>query len=469
MRALLVALIVFGSLPFILRRPYIGILVWCWLSYMNPHRLAYGWAQIFNFAEIVAIATLLSMAMAKEGYRIPLTPLTLVWGVFIAWMGLTTYSAFVPEPAVSAYIKILKIQFTTFLTIMVMTDKHRLNLLLGVITLSIAFFGIKGGVFTLVGSGENRVWGPAGGFIEENNALGLALLMVLPLLHYLRSQVPKPWQKRALLTAMVLTGLAALGTYSRGAMIGATATLLFFFLKSESKVRAGVALVLIVPALVLFMPDKWVKRIETIFEPTHRSMAEWSEITGYDPPIASRDVFGFWPPDTSAVGRVNAWNYSVNVANASVTGGGLESWTDATFALYSPVPQDVHAAHSIYFSVLADHGWFGLFLFLLIGLLMWRNANWVIRRCDSLPEFKWLAQMCRMIQVGTVAYATGGAFLSLSYFDLFWHFVGITVIARRIVEQHLEKERQTNPRRPEQFGQVAVALPPGKHIRRGAP
>ncbi len=30
------------------------------------------------------------------------------------------------------------------------------------------------------------------------------------------------------------------------------------------------------------------------------------------------------------------------------------------------IHEDVHAAHSIYFTILADHGWIGLFLYLLI-------------------------------------------------------------------------------------------------------
>ena len=39
MRDLLVTGIVFGVLPFVFKRPWIGILLWSWLGYMNPHRL----------------------------------------------------------------------------------------------------------------------------------------------------------------------------------------------------------------------------------------------------------------------------------------------------------------------------------------------------------------------------------------------------------------------------------------------
>ena len=42
MRDMFVTGIIFGLLPFVFRRPWLGILLWSWLGYMNPHRLAWG-------------------------------------------------------------------------------------------------------------------------------------------------------------------------------------------------------------------------------------------------------------------------------------------------------------------------------------------------------------------------------------------------------------------------------------------
>jgi hypothetical protein len=58
MRDLLVTAIVFGVLPFIFKRPWIGIMLWCWLGYMNPHRLAYGFAYNFPFVMVAFLATI---------------------------------------------------------------------------------------------------------------------------------------------------------------------------------------------------------------------------------------------------------------------------------------------------------------------------------------------------------------------------------------------------------------------------
>ena len=45
MRDLLITIIIFGSIPFIFQRPYVGILMWTWISLMSPHRLGWGMAN----------------------------------------------------------------------------------------------------------------------------------------------------------------------------------------------------------------------------------------------------------------------------------------------------------------------------------------------------------------------------------------------------------------------------------------
>ena len=66
MRDIALTLIFFSFLPFVFARPYIGIYIWTWLSLMNPHRLTYGFAFTFPFAQITAIVTLISMLASKE-------------------------------------------------------------------------------------------------------------------------------------------------------------------------------------------------------------------------------------------------------------------------------------------------------------------------------------------------------------------------------------------------------------------
>ena len=66
MRDLLVALIVFGAIPFVVKRPFWGIVLLAGLGYMNPHRLCYGFMFNMPVLMIVALVTLIAMLNSKE-------------------------------------------------------------------------------------------------------------------------------------------------------------------------------------------------------------------------------------------------------------------------------------------------------------------------------------------------------------------------------------------------------------------
>ena len=60
-------------------------------------------------------------------------------------------------------------------------------------------------------------------------------------------------------------------------------------------------------------------------------------------------------------------------------------------------------------------------------------------------QLKEINHLAKMIQVSLLAYFSGGAFLSLSYFDLPWHLVSLVVLLEKIVsEQTLGKKTVPN-------------------------
>ena len=79
-----------------------------------------------------------------------------------------------------------KIQLMVFVTMMLMQSKERIDQLVWVMAMSIAFYGVKGGIFTIVHGGVYHVRGPEGSFIGGDNEMGLALIMTIPLLRYLQ-------------------------------------------------------------------------------------------------------------------------------------------------------------------------------------------------------------------------------------------------------------------------------------------
>ena len=400
MRDLLVTAIIIGSIPYILKRPWLGVLMWSWIGYMNPHRLTWGFAYDMPFAQIIALVLFTAILMDKEKKQFPPSDGMLwVWGAFIAWMALTSTFALFSDSAWGQYIKILKIQAITFLTILLITDQKKIDYLIWVIVLSIGFYSVKGGLFTILTGGVSRVYGPPGSFIEENNSLALATLMIIPLIVYLYRIRPEKWMKAGLALAVVLSLASALGSQSRGALLSIIAVGGYFWWISRYKVATGFVLLLLAIVGFNFMPETWHTRMDTIQN---------------------------YQQDESAMGRINAWWYCFNVANDRITGAGLNSWKLESFVTYAPNPLMVHAAHSIYFSVLGDHGWIGLILFLTIIWMAWRNLSWVIKHAPNTH----MAYLSSSIKVSLVAYMSGGAFLSLSYYDLPWHLYAISILLR---------------------------------------
>jgi probable O-glycosylation ligase (exosortase A-associated) len=414
MRDLLVTAVIFGTLPFILWRPYIGVLVWTWLAFMNPHRLTWGFAYDMPFALIVALTTLFAVLASREEKKIPWTRESVVLLIFVGWMVLTTFFAAYPTLAWPQLEKVIKIQVMIFVTLMLMRTKERINLMVWVMTLSLAFYGVKGGIFTILNGGVFHVRGPAGSFIGGDNEIGLALIMTIPMLRYLSLTARRFWVRHAMTGAIVLTAIAAVGSLSRGALLGIVSMGLFLWLKSRQKLLTALLGAVATVVIVNVMPQQWYERIE--------SMKNYQQ-------------------DNSALGRINAWEMAFNLAKSRPLGGGFEAFRPEMFAAYAPEPGRVHDAHSIYFEVLGEHGFVGLALFLLLGAMTWRTASWIIRQARGDPQKRWAADLAAMAQVSLVGYASAGAFLGLAYFDFYYTLVATVILTRTVLLQHGEPKR----------------------------
>jgi probable O-glycosylation ligase (exosortase A-associated) len=413
MRDLILTALVFGSIPFILRNPFIGLLMWVWLGIMNPHRFTWGFAYDMPFAQIIAICTLVSILVnAKILYKFPGDRVAVLLVVFVLWLGVSPWFSFHPDREFEMWIKPIKILFMVLITLLLIGTRDHLHKLTGVLAVSVGFFGIKGGLFTIATAGNHRVWGPTGSFIQDNNALALAIIMTVPLFRYLQLHSLNPWVKRGCFAAMVLCLVAAIGSQSRGAFLALAAIGLFLVLKSRQRGSIALLTLAALPIAWWLMPESWTERMSTI--------------QTYD-------------EDASAMGRINAWWMSWNLAvDRFPIGGGFAITEPDVFLRYAPDPTNVLVAHSIYFQILGQHGFIGLALFLLVFGFTWLNGSWIMRTVKGRPELAWAGDLAAMCQVSLVGYAVGGAFLNLTYFDLPYYIVVILIVLRGLVRQQLQ-------------------------------
>jgi putative inorganic carbon (hco3(-)) transporter len=420
-RDVIVALVVFGCLPYILFRPHVGVMVWSWLGIMNPHRMTYGFAYDFPFSMVVGVGTIISFVFSRDKQRFPLTPLTAMLVIWIFWMTVTNIGALNPAEAWPYWLRVFKIQVMILVTLMVVRDKAKLNMLVWVVTMSLAFFGIKGGVFAIAHGGRYMVQGPMESFISGNTEISLALTMVLPLMRYLQLTATNKWVSRGMMAGMLLTALAIIASYSRGALLAITFMGFFLWLKTTGSRKIAVAFVMAIAvvSVLAFIPEKWFEKMATI--------------KAYD-------------QDASAQGRLDSWRFAINLANdRPIIGGGFQVFTPALFQQYAPQLEKARDAHSIYFQVLAQQGYTGLIVFLFLGILTWRTASSIIKHCRGNERLKWAQELAAMIQVSLVGYAVGGAFLSLAYFDVPYLLVTFVVLLKLLIQQSSEVGTVSHP------------------------
>ncbi|HET8701861.1 MAG TPA: putative O-glycosylation ligase, exosortase A system-associated, partial [Nitrococcus sp.] len=337
LRDILVLISVGIAIPIGLFRPWLGVLAWTWIGLMNPHRLTWT-IRNWPVAEGVAITTLLGLLLTQDRRRIPLSFETVLLGLLTAYFTMTTVVAWYPEYAWPMWERVMKIYLFTFVTTMLIFSRDRVRLLILVVVFSLGFYGVKGGIFSILTAGQYRVWGPPGTFIGDNTSLGLALCMNLPLALIAARQETKKWLRRALYAVFWLSIPAILFTYSRGAFLGLLAVLIPIFWRYKGRV-----LVLLVLGGVVFytaenlLPSQWVQRQETTLNYTQ---------------------------DHSAMQRIQAWGVATNIAlHRPLFGAGFNftsGISNSRWLSYANFidewAHEARAAHSIYFQVLGEHG-----------------------------------------------------------------------------------------------------------------
>lgn len=404
-----------------LTRPWLALLMWAWFDYMAPHRLCYSYAKItIPFSLLTVIVTVVATGFTARWRSFPFTRETMLWLALIIWMGITTIFAMNPFLAEIEWHRALKVQALIMATLMLIYERWQLDALIWTIVASIGFYGIKGGIWTMLYGGASRVHGPEFTFIEDNNDIALALITILPLMRYLQLRSERRWVRLGLAGAMFLTTVAAVASYSRAGFLALIATAIFLILKSRKK------FVLVLLVLVAgwftwsFMPEEWFARMNSIKD---------------------------YKEDNSAKGRLNAWGFALRIAEERpVTGGGFRVFTPWLFQKYAPNPDDYHEAHSIFLKILAEHGYPGLILFLGMAGFAWRSAAGIRKFAKTNPQFQWAGDLASLTQVAMAGYAVGGAFSNLAYFDLPYHLVTFIVITKLIIRRSIaETERAEEP------------------------
>lgn len=413
------------ALPFLLyamaKRPFIGLGLWIWTALFFPNGWLYGIASVIRYNLLFAGITIAGYVVLKKKPAFKLTPTGGLVLLFFAWTTASTLMGIGnPDWVWDIWSRFLKVILLFVFVLAIIENKLHMDFFLWCAVLSVGFFADLEALKYLATGGGHKIEGMSGHVLGDRNELSIAFAMILPMCAYLLQEYGKRSKvvPAALLGTMVLIVIAIIGTQSRGGFIVLIALSGYFYFKSERKGLMTVLFLILVLGMSQLVTDEWVARIQTV-------------------DAANQDA--------SFMGRVVAWKLSFILASHNpFFGGGFKaletfpvwhalSQEFGSFAWFYtgenfPDPDRVHAAHSVYFQVLGDHGFAGLAIYLGFLVGAFHKARKVVKLALKHKLPTWIPRLATTLQLTMFAFCLGGASLSFAYFDLTFAVIGLLIV-----------------------------------------
>ena len=421
-RGLLLFAFFLASLPVCFFRPFYGILLWAVVSFLNPQATIVYWsaAAAFPWAVAIAVPTLCGFALFSSGWPQRLASrevllMVVLWVWFTITSIVSTQTPLFMHHADDTWARwafVSKILLMTLVTIALVDTFARLRFLVMVMAGCFGLMVLKWLPIIVLTGGASHIYGPALSMIGDNNDFGLALNMTLPLFLFLALTESNRWLKWLFGFLFVATIPAIFCTYSRGALVGLTAVFGLMLLRLKQRVVLVPLVILVAVMALLFAPEAWKERMN---------------------PKQGLD--------SSARERLNAWTFCWNLASDyPVTGGGFSTFTPELFERYATVVDDVRGPHSVYFGVLAEHGFVGLGLYLALVFSCLAKA-WRLLKQARFDGDQTLLNYANMFLFSLVGFLISGFFLGRAYFDYFFSIVACLVVLDRLARSAVPDAR----------------------------
>jgi probable O-glycosylation ligase (exosortase A-associated) len=245
-------------------------------------------------------------------------------------------------------------------------------------------------------------------FLGDGNDFALSVSLVLPMCLFLVLDAENKTAKILYIIALAALIFAIIGTQSRGASLALMGSFAYLWWMGRQKIIGLVLIFTVVIAVIAFAPPVYFERMNTIKN---------------------------YETEGSAMGRILAWKSAIRMASAyPVTGVGAGHFAIKLGTEFRPPEfggQNLPwlTAHSSYFLILGELGLPGILYFLALLIINYRKNNKYlkfIRKKEELEEddirYK---KLFLMLNASLVAFAIGGAFLSVTYYPHIFVLAGL--------------------------------------------
>nr|WP_294517403.1 putative O-glycosylation ligase, exosortase A system-associated [uncultured Rhodopila sp.] len=447
--SLYLAFIVMGA-----SAPFVTTLGYVWVDTFRPQEVAYLILNQIPVALIMGIAAVGSY-MVLDRRSPPRFSLETGLVVLMAlWVTLTLTWAEVPDAAWGKWSTVFKTLIFAAFVPYVIRSRIQIEAFAQTYVLSLAANFIPFGIKTMIsggGYGSNLGLQQGNSGLSEGGLLSTVCLMAVPLAIYLSNYsllIPRlklsGWGYRGIAGLAIMT---AIGTYERSALIGLIALGAIMWVRSKNKFVFGLAGLVVAGAVAFTTSSAWNQRISTI---------------------------GSFQTENSAYVRILVWKWTLDYTSRNPLGGGFQAYlidhVDVPGTAESPgFTQFGRAFHSIYFEVLGEHGYPGLFMFLLIAGSMLVKLHRLSKKASAYPELDWVVSLSGALQGGLAVFLTAGAFVGIAFQPMFWYFVamGISLNAYMWRVEHPHTGVLPGWRLPERPREAELPRPSGSGLRAG--
>ncbi|MFX0133194.1 MAG: O-antigen ligase family protein [Candidatus Hodarchaeota archaeon] len=255
-------------------------------------------------------------------------------------------------------------------------------------------------------------------FLDDENEFCLFVNMLLPFFYFFLIYERKLKGKLFYLIGIILSVVAIITSFSRGGFIGFLSVCLIICLKTSKKILFFSIIILISSVFFFFSNQSYFKEIGTI-----KNINEGTALT-----------------------RIQLWKAAWKMWKDNPFGVGPNNFT---CCVHKYQPKEMKRSmwgvqtHSLYFTLLADLGIFGVFLWFSI---LYYNIKDIIKlkNLKEHPdtEIRKYYYLSLAYLVSLVGYLSSGMFVSVLYYSHFYCLTAIIMATRRVIydlalQQHL--------------------------------
>lgn len=248
-------------------------------------------------------------------------------------------------------------------------------------------------------------------FMGDPNDLATSLAAAIPFAIFLFPAVKSKFGKFAMIILLISSLVAITFTGSRGGTIALAVMIFTLWLRSRYKVKAGFGLLVLMIAFWVLAPGGYRQRILSI----HDFRNDATSVSRQESWKAGIFLFKHHP-----ILGVGGGNFGVARAQQYAVTGSYADW---------------QTAHSIYFQLLAELGFFGITSFLILVWSTFKDTKNTRCSLEQQANANLAIQMTLAIDVALVAFLSGGAFLSLAYHPTIYYLIAIAVAQKHIADQ----------------------------------